>query len=861
MTQSDDFKHVNEWFNQLVDLSPKEQSEVIKTLKSEQAITSQQLELLDQMLNADRDHTLVHQVADLSLNWIDEESQISDQPIFGAYKLLELLGSGGMGHVYLAERNDGSYEQQVAIKISQFHLNPSLVKRFANERQILAQLRHPNIAQLLDGGTAKNQQPYLVMEYIKGINIAAYCGAHSLGLKERLKLVIQTCAAVSFAHQNLVLHRDLKPENILVDDSGQVKLLDFGIAKLMLDDLDHDRQTHTQIMTKSYASPEQIKGEPVSTQSDLFSLAIITYELVSGYHPYVRNSAIERDQNVLSGKIKRITARTDDAVYPELTSIGSDKLSGDLENILLKALSPQPKNRYISVDAFAQDIHNFLENRPIIARKPSAWYNLKKAIQRQKLLAASVIITVVTLLTASVFSYNRAVFAEQQSVIAQAESSKATAVSEFLIDLFAKSNPARNQTEVMAQDILLQGFQDIDSDTALVPEVKFELLSVMYRSLWNLGKFKETTATLDQHYQQCVDSLGEINASCQSMLIGKFDIYNNINDYEASLAALNQAEQIELQRTDGEVSNLLFIYDAKLLTLMNVGRAEEGVAYGEKALSLRKLHYSDEPFKVRLSMNNLALTYIQNQQFEAAWAIAEEIPSYIERLTEESDKHISWSHLYELKAYYYVRKHDSIKAAEFRQKAVDNNNAHYAVLSDASIWTARVLASELAAAGKIKESLDQYKIAEQLYQSQVSNNEAQLFRIYVERVILYALLNDLAALQQEWESLKGVDYDFTKYRGNVRRHAAATALYYLATGDLEQSDKYIAEMAEIYQEIEKPDSIYRIYQQIAQARLQLLTGNPNQAKAILLQANQFWQHYPNFFISLKTAVNDHLKQL
>ena len=326
----------------------------------------------------------------------------------GAYQIVEQIGVGGMGAVYRAFRADDQYRKQVALKVVRGEQDSAFViGRFKNERQILASLDHPNIAHLLDGGTTEDGAPYFVMELIEGESIDEYSDHHKQDIGDRLRLFLEVCSAVQFAHQRLIIHRDLKPGNILVTADGTPKLLDFGIAKI----LDPEAATETceptltqfRALTPAYASPEQIKGEAITTASDVYSLGVVLYELLSGHHPYaVAGDTPERvaravcdlepkkPSSVVLGSSSASHGHSPEPVTAGLarTSENVEKLRkglrGDLDNIILMALRKEPQRRYSSVEQFAQDIRRHLENLPVIARKDTARYRASKFMKRHK---------------------------------------------------------------------------------------------------------------------------------------------------------------------------------------------------------------------------------------------------------------------------------------------------------------------------------------------------------------------------------------------------------------------------------------------------------------------------------------------
>ncbi|MBI3478011.1 MAG: serine/threonine protein kinase [Acidobacteria bacterium] len=349
----------------------------------------------------------------------------------GPYEITEEIGRGGMGEVYRAVRADGQYTKDVAIKLVQGG-SSVLLERFRNERQILASLEHSNIARLLDGGTTETGVPYLVMELVEGTRIDEYCEQHSLSVNERLQLFLQVCDAVQFAHQRLIIHRDLKPGNILVTADGVPKLLDFGIAKILEVEPDGSLGDSTltlfRLLTPQYASPEQVRGESITTASDVYSLGVVLYELLTGQSPYPKTSGAPHDAAraaceyeplklstvVRSGKNLTRTshdASVKDAVAPD--RLGK-LLRGDLDNIVLKALRKEPQRRYASVEQFAADIRRNLAHLPITARKDTAGYRASKFVARHKAGVAAAAVVALILVIGLVITIREARIAERR---------------------------------------------------------------------------------------------------------------------------------------------------------------------------------------------------------------------------------------------------------------------------------------------------------------------------------------------------------------------------------------------------------------------------------------------------------------
>jgi serine/threonine protein kinase len=336
----------------------------------------------------------------------------------GAYDILEEIGHGGMGEVYRASRADGQFTKDVAVKLVRGGFDTRVViERFRHERQILAGLEHPNIARLLDGGTSDDGIPYLVMELVKGMPLDEYCRTHRLDVSSRLKLFLQVCSAVQYAHQRLVIHRDIKPGNILATEEGVPKLLDFGIAKIL--DPSASSETTVSPLTPEYASPEQIRGEPITTATDVYSLGVVLYKLLTGHSPYPENTRTphefaraicEREPErpstaILKAGMKAEPILGKEAVIPLPEAYGSDSLAklrrrlrGDLDLIVLKALRKEPQGRYASVERMAEDIRRHLEGLPVTVRRDSWRYRAGRFATRHKLGVTATALVVIAVL-------------------------------------------------------------------------------------------------------------------------------------------------------------------------------------------------------------------------------------------------------------------------------------------------------------------------------------------------------------------------------------------------------------------------------------------------------------------------------
>lgn len=437
-------------------------------------------------------------------------------PRIGPWRLVRILGRGGMGAVHLGERDDGAFEQRVAIKV----LAPTLGSRFAHarfdrERRILARMEHPNVARLLDGGVTPEGLPYLVMEYVEGRSIDQYVREERLSIEARLGLYLQVLEAVRFAHANLVIHRDLKPSNILVDQRGSVKLLDFGIARLLESDRDDaEPSTLTRegvvALTPAHASPEQLRGEVVTTASDVFSLGILLHLLLTGQHPFRREGRREGRWGRRSSEGSEPSSLeremlTGDPIPPSHQVEGSRlrrRLRGDLDTIVATALQPSLERRYPSVDALREDLRRHLAGLPIRARADRVLYRASRFVKRHAwgvgVAAAGVVAVVGGLLVHSIRLGAERDRAEAARAAAEAEARKAGEVTAFLVELFEAADPFEARGEVItALDLVDRGDARLER-LAGEPVLQAELAQVLASVNENLGRYERAEALRGQ---------------------------------------------------------------------------------------------------------------------------------------------------------------------------------------------------------------------------------------------------------------------------------------------------------------------------------------------------------------------------
>lgn len=490
--------------------------------------------------------------APLLADQTEEEAEPRAGDSIGPYRLLRLLGQGGMGRVFLVERADGQFQQQAALKLirTEFATRESR-ERFLRERDILARLTHPNIAQLHDGGVATDGSPYFTLEYIAGEPVTRWCDEHCLDIRARLWLMLKVCDAVQYAHRNLVVHRDLKPSNILVTADGEPKLLDFGIAKpLDLGDQPGLTGTQSRPMTREYAAPEQVLGEPITTATDVYALGVLLYELLCGHLPYARavrgetswpKAIVEESPESLGRALNRNTGKDQSAADATAQARGTQlpalrrSLSGDLDRIVRRALEKAPEARYASVTALAADLRAWLEGRALPGG--SRRYRLWKFIRRNRMAVgfSSLLLGVVIASLIMIALQERRVAVEAQAKLHEQQAT--AAVKDFVLDLFNNADPNKNKgKEASARDLLDRGVKRLDHFSADRPDIRAELEVTLGMINFQLGRYREAA----QLHQHALGVLRDLGSNPVLMTTAERDLATEL----ATLGELDRAQQL-----------------------------------------------------------------------------------------------------------------------------------------------------------------------------------------------------------------------------------------------------------------------------------------------------------------------------
>ncbi|HEX2166249.1 MAG TPA: tetratricopeptide repeat protein [Longimicrobiales bacterium] len=586
----------------------------------------------DSVLDRDPEHLL-------SLLLDDEDA--ADVTI-GPYRVMSELGRGGMGVVYLAKRADGEFEKQVALKLVKRGMDTDeILARFRHERRILASLEHPNIARLYDGGASADGRPYLVMELVRGERITSYCDHHRLTIDERLTLFRTICAAVQHAHQKLVVHRDLKPSNILVSEDGTPTLLDFGIAKLLGDADDDTPHTRTglRMLTPEYAAPEQMRGMPATTATDVYSLGAVLYELLAGRRPFEGRTPGEMDPDRMPEPPSAAAARiaTDntspgravtahDIAHARSTTAGRlrRRLQGDLDTITLHALEPDPSQRYGSVQQLLDDIERHMDGLPVQTRAPTFAYRARKFVRRHRSGIAAAAIILLTLTGGLAATLWQARQAALERDAAQRARSSSDQVATFLLNMFDSADPLGIRSErtdtLRVRQMVDRGAVRVREELADQPRLQADMLTLLGRVYTNLGDFERA----------------------EEMLTGALDLppgdnvaYDPLQRRALPLGLMANAarQQGEFERADSLIRQVLAIYEdtrtapdtsyasilsERGLVLTHLGEYDDARSTLERALALITKSDADGTPLHAITLGNLASLHFELGEYAEA---------------------------------------------------------------------------------------------------------------------------------------------------------------------------------------------------------------------------------------------------
>jgi len=667
------WEQISSIIDRALDLDPDEQIAFVDDVcGNDEALKANVIHFLDSVEPSDGLWDKMVESGSVLVNEItSSDVDIDNTPLFsplkqaGPYRVLELIARGGMGNVYLAERSDGQFDRKVAIKILRHELSSkNHVDRFLAERNILSGLEHPNIARLYDGGITEDNRPYLVMEYVDGLPITTYCKENGCALKEILDLFKQVCKAVEYAHRNLIVHRDLKPDNILVKPDGTVKILDFGIAKILDDELTHEKPFQTReslhMLSIQYAAPEQVTLEKITTATDVYALGLLLYEMITGRPPYdLKGKNLKEAEQVIRFEepdkpSKKIPA-----------SRLSRKVKGDLDAIILKTLRKEPEYRYVSADQLMHDLRRHQSQLPVHARPGTVQYHFSKFTRRNKGVLSFCVVMVFAAWGFIVFHLSEV---QKQKELALAGQQQAEFVTGYLTDLFQSASPGANQGDTLSVFNLL----DLGKDGLALLDDNFiakpNLLTAFADSYLNLGNYEEAIGIYEQAYEITQATYGLSEELAKSAIrLGK--AHSTYRNFDTAIIYFEDALDI-MNALDGDFNHLKaeFLH-TYARAVSEVGEPERSIQILEEAMDLHVEQNSTSDNLKRIK-NTLAKAYMHNEQY------AESEKLYLEILQSYGQN----SDLYELHndiGYLMVVQNRPAEAIEYYLQSLDSYQRIY----------------------------------------------------------------------------------------------------------------------------------------------------------------------------------------
>ena len=774
----------------------------------------------------------------------------------GPFEIVRTLGQGGMGDVYLAVRKS-PFKQYVALKIVRDGARTrEAIARFELERQILAALSHPNIARLLDGGVTRDGMPYFALEFVDGRPITTYCDDRALAVRERLRLFQTVCEAVHYAHQNLVIHRDLKPSNILVTDDGKVKLLDFGIAKLLNPHLSAVNMPETVPellpMTPEYASPEQVRGEGLSTASDIYALGVILHELLVGHRPFALDgrSAQEIIQKVSFEEPPRPSTRLPHASAGAISrarGTSPDRLQrqvrGDLDNIVLMALRKDPTRRYASAQQFAQDVERYLSGLPVAARPDTVAYRARKFVARHR---ASVI-AVALLAFSLVGGLGAALWQarEARTALAQAERAlrQSDEVSSFLLNLFQASDPSEARGEdVSASELLRRGMIRAE-ELSGQPTVQARMVEIIGRVHQSLGHYETAQQLLERAAELHEEHSGAESAEVAANLAHRADLQRLWGNYAEAESLYGRALRLQ-RRLLGEAHPQVAASSVGLgRVLQDRGDYDRAETVFREAVALQQDAHGAEHPDVLASLSLLAQALRGKDDYDGAESVLKRVISLQEKVYGSIHPEVA-QNLVQLAGIYAIRDNDFEKSEAMHRRALQIYERLYGSEHPLVAKSLNHVGASLLFRGRLDE-------AEPLFRRSLAMNERLLGPGHPN---VGTTLNGLGLLEVERGALDEAEAYFRAalaiYEVAFGQDSHVTAAVYgnLASvaekrGDLETAEHFLRTDLELRTRALGPDHLYVVGRARTLASLLSKRGKIAEAESLLVQILHYYTQH------------------
>lgn len=793
--------------------------------------------------------------------------------VIDKYKIIKLISHGGMGNVFLAKRCDGLYSQTVALKLLRHGMEtPDNICRFEKERAILAGLNHPNIAKLIDGGVTKFGLPYLVMEYIDGKPIDEYCDEERLSLKERINLFISVCEAVQFAHNNLVIHRDLKPANILVEKNEHIKILDFGVAKLIEDRLETDFDndvTSQQVLTPGCAAPEQIKGDSVNTATDTYSLGILLYKLLSGCKPFEFNnlSAFERQELILNEEPKPPSENLNELLTFDQEKIAQKRelsvsrlynsLKVDLDAIILKSIRKESTRRYQTIDSLVDDLNRYLSNLPVLAHQGNLTYKLRKVVLRNYKAVSVAAAIILILVTFSIFHTNR--ITEERN-IAQYETLKTAEISSMLFDLFDASSPDQSLGQtITAEELLQQGLnraEKLDDQ----PELQAQMFNVIGKVYLKMGALPKAQRLLDNSVEINTEIYGLKHPETALAIADQASLYSAFGDYPKAERLFDRALNILGNTSATQMINYSDVISEQAYVLRRQGKYSEAEEAFRKNYDLLKNQLGESHEKTISAKNSIAVTIFNKGEYEVAENMLREVLA--ERLEVLGERHPDIAESKNSLGALLMNLGQFKEAEELFKDAYNLRNRILGSDHHKTLLTLNNL-------GIMQRDQGKFEAAESTFKKVTELKENRFGNFSVSSAISYFSYGEHLLMTQETEKaeeeLQKALTIFQEVLGENHSFYARTKMNlgynYLLTNDLQKAEKYILDGYKTVSDIHQKNTLERAIADHQVGALKMKQGEISQARRFLNDSMDSFETIGQSESVRKQIVRDEIRKL